>query len=218
MAIIKIDNNNFEYEEIHLSYDTIAAFDKAIAKELLLKFKTILDQNGLAFYLAYGTLLGAVREKDFIKGDEDIDVYVHDEKNLLRIIPELYKNDIKICRTDKNTLYSFMYHDGCFVDVYTLRRYKFSLWGRKCFNLAGCATPKKYLVKTQKIEFLNEQFDCPNEPEKILEFWYGEDWREPKSGHDFRYEIYPAYYYKKLISFIKSIIKFLIGYKYWRKR
>ena len=40
--------------------------DKKISKENLLIFKKIADKNGLKFWLSFGTLLGAVREKDFI--------------------------------------------------------------------------------------------------------------------------------------------------------
>jgi len=218
MAQINIEGNKFEYEEVRLSYDTIKAMDKQIAKELLIEVRKIFNSNGVKFCLVFGTLLGAVRDKDFINGDEDIDIYTPDEKGLLKMIPKLYENNIKICRAYKHKLYSFIYRDGCYVDVYILRPYKFSLWGKKCFNLAGYATPKKYLMETQKIEFLNEMFDCPLNPEGILEFWYGKSWQIPKSGHNFRYEIYPAYCYKRIIYFIKSIIKVLIGYKYWRKK
>ena len=217
MEHIKIGNEKFEYEKIDLSYGTIT-FDEAKAKELLIRLKRIFDEKKLAFCLAYGTLLGVVREKDFIKGDEDIDIYVQDEEKLLTIIPELYTNDIKICRAYKHIYYSFIYHGACVIDVYILRPYRFSLWKKTCFNLSGYATPKKYLIKTQSIDFLNEKFDCPAEPEKILEFWYGKSWKIPKAGHNFRYEIYPAYCYRKVKYSIKSIIKFLIGYKYWKKK
>ena len=42
-------------------------FDKNIAKENLLDIKKIFDENNLFFYLANGTLLGAVRDNDFIE-------------------------------------------------------------------------------------------------------------------------------------------------------
>lgn len=45
-----------------------------ISLELLRTFKQICLENNLRYFLAYGTLLGAVRHKGFIPWDDDIDV------------------------------------------------------------------------------------------------------------------------------------------------
>jgi len=50
--------------------------DISIAKKNLLDFRRILNRNGIKFGLIYGTLLGAIREQNFIKHDEDTDVYI----------------------------------------------------------------------------------------------------------------------------------------------
>ena len=49
---------------------------KEIQLRLLREFASICDKHGLNYYLAYGTMLGAVRHKGFIPWDDDIDVYM----------------------------------------------------------------------------------------------------------------------------------------------
>ena len=44
--------------------------------EILRKLKTVCDKHGLKYYLAYGTLLGAIRHKGYIPWDDDIDVWM----------------------------------------------------------------------------------------------------------------------------------------------
>ena len=49
---------------------------KEIQLRLLREFASICDKHGLNYYLAYGTMLGAVRHKGFIPWDDDIEVYM----------------------------------------------------------------------------------------------------------------------------------------------
>lgn len=73
--------------------------------QILKYFKNFCDNNRLNYFLAGGTLLGAVRHKGFIPWDDDIDVYMpyDDYKRFL----EIYKDNEKyyLCDWSKNDNY-----------------------------------------------------------------------------------------------------------------
>ena len=47
-----------------------------ISLDLLMEFDRFCRKHGMQYYLAYGTLLGAIRHKGFIPWDDDVDVYM----------------------------------------------------------------------------------------------------------------------------------------------
>ena len=73
MPIIKTPKGTYKFKLIPI-YPGWKLIDKEKAFENLSLFKEIADRNEFKFFLAYGTMLGAVREKDFIDHDEDIDL------------------------------------------------------------------------------------------------------------------------------------------------
>lgn len=54
--------DNFNIEELH-----------KVQYEILLEFDRVCKKYDLTYFLAYGTLLGAVRHEGFIPWDDDID-------------------------------------------------------------------------------------------------------------------------------------------------
>lgn len=81
----------------------------------------ICKENNLKYYIAYGTLIGAVRHKGYIPWDDDIDIWMYPQ-DLVRL-SEILRNDenygtITIYDDDDDYCegYSFMYDKNTVVD------------------------------------------------------------------------------------------------------
>ena len=59
--------------------------------EILKYIRDICDQNGLLYFLAYGTLIGAVRHQDFVPWDDDMDIHMPRE-DYLKLVDFIKKN------------------------------------------------------------------------------------------------------------------------------
>lgn len=74
--------------------------------EMMKYIRNICDENGIDYYLAYGTLLGAVRHRGFIPWDDDIDIYVKgkDIDKLADIINKSNRYQMFTCRNNSKFL------------------------------------------------------------------------------------------------------------------
>ncbi len=77
----------------------------SILFKILKEFTSFCDSHHLCYYLAYGTMLGAVRHQGFIPWDDDIDVMMP-EKDFFKLM-EIYQSEdyaIHTCYDDMKSL------------------------------------------------------------------------------------------------------------------
>lgn len=206
MATILVNGQPWEYEAT--SYYDINVFDHDDAKTMFLTLSEILHKNNLIFMPMFGTLLGFIRDHGFIKNDFDVDlmIYEKDCDRLINLIPEFHERGIDITRTSEPWVYTFKYKSAC-CDFYPIRK---AGWP---YNLRYCRIVCNYIQKsfferTQKAEVFGIQVDVPENPEKLLAYMYGKNWRIPQKGQaktqtNALIHINAYRFVKKCISYIK---------------
>lgn len=82
---------------------------KEIELEILKTFDTFCKEHNIRYYLAFGTLLGAIRYKKFIPWDDDVDVLVprEDYDKLLKLYQDSDKYHLFVFEKDEKYAFPF---------------------------------------------------------------------------------------------------------------
>lgn len=159
---------------------------KAETKTRLIKVyqeaNEVLKQLGVSYWLDGGACLGAIREKDFLSHDTDIDFGVWDVENRARVNEALVENGFvfkeSFGRIERGYEESFERH-GIRVDIFY-----FYESGDYWWNGAGVGEtsirilPKRLFQHLQEIDFYGKTF-VPHPVEDFLTLRYG-NWKQRK--------------------------------------
>ena len=131
--------------------------------------------------LIAGTLLGAVREKDFIAHDEDIDIaFVEENKQkVFDALPDLIETGFQIARYDRRGLLSIM-RNGEYIDFYFFAPYTTTI--RSC---GGWLVLDEFITQMGTMIFKGEAFNVPKDYIGFLRCEYGESWQIPAQWFDY---------------------------------
>ncbi|GEO11237.1 LicD family protein [Segetibacter aerophilus] len=175
---VRIDEQDYYYEEIYLVNGT-KKMNVNIATENLKIFHSLVSQSKITYGLFFGTLLGAIREKNFIVHDEDTDIYVlsEDKEKFLSLLFKFKELGLILVRCQEN-LISLMRADE-YIDVYFFRpKRKLGF-----FKVRILENHNEYSAKNLEepvlYHFLGIELYIPHNPEKILKELYGKNWRIP---------------------------------------
>lgn len=174
MSTIKTNFGDYHYSP-KILYLGCKKIDKAIASENLKVIAEIMNGSGLKWGPIFGTLLGMVRDNDFIDWDEDIDLYVmeEDRDDFLSLLFKFRDAGFEAVRDYRSGVLSIM-KNGEYIDFYFLKNVGDNI---------RCAVGEDYFFDkffndTICREFKGVKLHIPKDYEEYLEFCYG-DWRTP---------------------------------------
>jgi len=172
---IKTKTGIITFEEVHFEQGSGKKINLEISKLNLLSLQKVLDFHKIKFGLIFGTLLGAIRENNFIKHDEDIDIYVleEDKEVFLNSLHDLQQEGFVVGRYENNLL--SIIKDGEYIDIYFFKKRNFIY--RIC---VGVVIKEAYLQNTIEYDFIGSSFTIPKDYENLLVDLYGKDWKTPK--------------------------------------
>jgi phosphorylcholine metabolism protein LicD len=157
--------------------------NKEVVLNNLIDFKKVMDKYKISFFLIWGTLLGAVRDKDFIYWDDDIDVggfwlYRYSRKFLAAVEELEHKYGFYVARENTPAYDSVFIRDGEKIEIW---------WFEKMDNIyiydpkrvKNVWYPYYHFRYRNKINFFGHEFDIPSEVERFLRVTYSHDWMNP---------------------------------------
>ena len=180
MASIQTPQGKLYYKPVNL-YLGIKQIDRDVAYKNLVILLNVMEQNKILVSPAYGTLLGIVRENNFIEWDEDIDLFVleEDKQKLLNVFWELKKVGFELVRVDRGgLLYSVMRH-GEYIDFYIMQK----LTPEIRYSGGGFMLDR-HLTEVTDWTFRDVNVKIPKDYNECLTLLYG-DWKTPVKYADF---------------------------------
>lgn len=164
---------------------------------LIQRVSAVLDECGYPAMLAYGTLLGAVREGNFLAHDDDVDMLIpitattreDVEKVLAPLAQQLRSKGWRVSRPNSYTNFHLAEPaTGLHVDVFPLlvdgERSRLHM---EKMQLRPIATD--IVLPPRPFTFLGQKMLAPADPEAFLAERYGEGWSTPDPFYDWPWKL-----------------------------
>ena len=174
------------------NFDNISQFEKIVyskinpanALKLLKDIQKILKTHQMPYVLMEGTLLGAIREQNFIPHDTDIDIvipYTEEFRFVDTVIPACKAAGFQVLRYERRLIISLLKYDE-YIDFYMLVPFVEKLSFPKSLLYRSYSYLHNLLFDRIWIDFLDTKVPVPRQYKRVLKLRYGTHWRVPKAG------------------------------------
>lgn len=178
--------------------DTADTVRREILRGTRRAIEDLREHAGVAAYLNYGALLGAVRDGAMISHDSDTDVcYLSRHAHPVDLVAESYRveramrargwNLLRMSGGDVKLLLPLSDGRTCHIDVFVAFHVGETFY--QLGNRSG-TLPREAIVPFSTVTLDGLDFPAPADPEAMLAFLYGPRWRVPDPS--FRYDDPPA--------------------------
>jgi hypothetical protein len=161
------------------SHTTVNVAD---AEAVLLEAKSVLDAQGVPFFLRQGTCLGAVRDGVIMPWDDDVDI--GSIFGMHGFTEQMIEPAATALRERGFEVTAMPIGDDVFIGLIKLDTrvdwFCYRVKSDFVTHYPGVEIPIRLFVDLAEINFLSERFLIPNPPEEYLSIKYGPDWTTPK--------------------------------------
>lgn len=194
MAKIKTSRGLIEFNQ-HIIYDGMKRLDHVVAIENLRILALHLDRIGLNWGPVFGTLIGIVRNDDFLPWAQSLDLYFlkEDEERFKDLLWKLKDEGFDLVKYERRGLYTLQ-RKGEYSNFFVFRKISPDIrhsGGRDFIH-------EKYIQKTVKWEFNGINLNVPEELDEYLTFQYG-DWVKPIQTTNFNKNLFERIFSKSWI-------------------
>jgi lipopolysaccharide cholinephosphotransferase len=175
---ISIGNERYYYKELTL-VPNAKKLNLDIAKENLQIFHSIIEKTNIKYGLMYGTLLGAIREKNFIAHDCDTDIFIlsEEKESFLKLLFQFRDHGFELIRNSYGVISIMRKNEYIDINVFKPKMKYGIIKFRVCNNDFECTA--EYLENPIRYLFLGMSTFVPKNPEKFLRKTYGKNWETP---------------------------------------
>ena len=190
MLYIKTSKGLYPYQN-HLLYFGDMILNKESTIENMTILSAYLDKIGINWGPAFGTLIGIVRNDDFIPWNPVFDIYIlkEDEERFKDILWNLKENGFNVVRYERRGLY-YLRRGFDYVKIFVLHKISSDVR----HTGGGDFIHEKYLQNTVKWDFRGIEFNVPMEVDEYLSFQYGE-WVVPQQTVFYKQPLYKKYFH-----------------------
>ena len=140
--------------------------------------------TGIEPLVNYGTLLGAIRDRDLIPWDRDVDLVLHPQARA-QVAEALRRRDyggLDLIRVEEYLIsFTAPYAPGEYVDVHPYYAFPAApdVYQLLVTRNATCDVMRADMDSPATCTIRGETWACPARPEHYLELSYGAGWRDP---------------------------------------